>query len=190
MLNRQEIVFIENFLVAFYDIFARHRFYIGVIEEFIIKLTPKDNSPAYTQSQPTPVNHKDDTLVELALLHKYGIIRTLPFSKYASPISAQKNPNGKLRLLVDLKKINNLIPDDYINNNHPVSTLTDAAQHHAGKIYFANWTARKPIIVYKWLTKGQLNHSISQAGLLRTGDLRKDSADHCLPSPTLCGIPR
>ena len=53
--------------------------------------------------------------------------------KNASPSFAQKNPNGKLQLLVDLRKINNLIPDDYINENHPVSTLTDAAQRTAGK---------------------------------------------------------
>ena len=41
-----------------------------------------------------------------------------------------------MRLLVDLRKINNLISDDYINNNHPVSTFTDAAQHMAGKKLF------------------------------------------------------
>ena len=70
------------------------------------------------------------------MLHKYGIITTLPFSKYASPIFAQKKANGKLRLLVDSKKINNLISDDYINNNHPVSTLVNAAQHMAGKKLF------------------------------------------------------
>ena len=70
------------------------------------------------------------------MLHKYGIITTLPFLKYASPIFAQKKPNGKLRLLVDLRKINNLISDDYINNSHPVSTLVDAAQHLAGKKMF------------------------------------------------------
>ena len=29
-----------------------------------------------------------------------------------------------------------MISDDYINNNHPVSTLTDAAQHMAGKRLF------------------------------------------------------
>ena len=74
--------------------------------------------------------------MELALLHKYGIITTLPFSKYASPIFAKKKPNEKLRLLVDLRKINLLIADDYINNNHPVSPLTDAAQHMAGKNLF------------------------------------------------------
>ena len=127
---------IEDLLVEFHDIFARHRFDIGMNEEFKVKLTPKDDSPAYSQSLPAPINLKEDILVELAMLHKYGIITTLPFSKYASPIFAQKKPNGKLRLLVDLRKINNLISDDYINNNHPVSTLVDAAQHLAGKKLF------------------------------------------------------
>ena len=127
---------VENLLVEFHDIFARHRFDIGVNTEFKVQLTPLDNRPAYSQSLPAPINLKDDILVELALLHKYGIITTLPFSKHASPIFAQKKPNGKLRLLVDLRKINTLIADDYINNNHPVNTLTDAAQHMAGKNLF------------------------------------------------------
>ena len=127
---------IEELLVEFHDTFARHRFDTGMNEEFKVKLTPKDDSPAYSQNLPAPINLKEDILVELAMLHKYGIITTLPFSKYASPIFAQKKPNGKLRLLVDLRKINDLISDDYINNNHPVSTLVDAAQHLAGKKLF------------------------------------------------------
>ena len=127
---------VENLYVEFHDIFARHRFDIGINADFKVQLTPLNNGPAYSQSLPGPINLKDDILVELALLHKYGIITTLPFSKYASPIFAQRKPNGKLRLLVDLRKINTLIADDYINNNHPVSTLTDAAQHMAGKNLF------------------------------------------------------
>ena len=134
--NSAEIAQIEELLVEFHDIFARHRFDIGMNEDFKVTLTPKDDSPAYSQSLPTPINLNEDILVELALLHRYGIITTLPFSKYASPIFAQKKHNGKLRFLVDLRKINNLISDDYINNNHPVSTLTDAAQHMAGKRLF------------------------------------------------------
>ena len=136
MLQPTEIARIEDLLVEFHDIFARHRFDIGMNEDFKVKLTTKDDSPAYSQSLPTPINLKEDILVELALLHRYGIITTVPFSKYASPIFAQKKPNGKLQLLVDLRKINNLISDDYINNNHPVSTLTDSAQHMAGKKLF------------------------------------------------------
>ena len=82
------------------------------------------------------IHLKADLIFELALMHKYGTITVLPFSKYASPIFAQRKPNGKLRLLVDLRKINSLIADDYTNNNHPVSTLSDAAQHLAGKSLF------------------------------------------------------
>ena len=109
---------VENLLVEFHDFFARHRFDIGINTEFKVQVTPLDNRPAYSPSLPAPINLKDDILVEVALLHNYGIMSTLPFSKYASPIFAQRKPNGKLCLLVDLRKINTLIADDYINNNH------------------------------------------------------------------------
>ena len=131
--ERQQI---EEILIEFHDIFARHRFDIGTNHEFKVKLTPNDDRPAYSQSLPTPINLKDEITVELALLHKFGIITTQQVSKYASPIFAQRKPNGRLRLLVDLRKINNLITEDYINNIHPVSTLSDAAQHMAGKTLF------------------------------------------------------
>ena len=70
---------VEKLLVEFHDIFARHRFDIGINTEFKVQLTPLDNRPAYSQSLPAPTNLKDDILVELAQLHKYGIITTLPF---------------------------------------------------------------------------------------------------------------
>ena len=44
--------------------------------------------------------------------------------------------NGKLRLIVDLRKMNTLIADEYTNNNHRVNTLSDAAQHLASKSLF------------------------------------------------------
>ena len=37
---------------------------------------------------------------------------------------------------MDLRKIIHLIADDYTNKNYPVSTLSDAAQHLAGKSRF------------------------------------------------------
>ena len=124
---------VENILVEYHDIFARHRMDIGMNTEFKVKLTPKDDKAVYSQSLTMPIHLKEDLIVELTLMHKYGIITVLPFSKYASPIFAQRKPNGKLRVLVDLRKINTLIADDYTNNNHPVSTLSDAAQRLAGK---------------------------------------------------------
>ena len=96
--------------------------------EFKVNITPKDDKAVYSQNQPMPIDLKEDLTVELALMHKYGIITVLPFSNYASTIFVQSKPNGKLRLLVDLRKINSLIADDYTNSNHPVSILSDAAQ--------------------------------------------------------------
>ena len=80
-LTPEDKVKIEDLLVEFHDIFARHRFEIGMNKDFKVKLTPKDDSRAYSQSLPAPINLKEDLLVELVMLHKYDIITTLPFSK-------------------------------------------------------------------------------------------------------------
>ena len=170
---------VEVILVEYHDIFARHRMDIGMNTEFKVELAPKDDKAVYSQNLPMPIHLKEDLIVELALMHKYGIITVLPFSKYASPTFAQRKPNGKLRLLVDLKKINSLIVDDYTNNNHPVKILSDAAQYFSESHYSVNFTALKRITAYRWRTKVRWKclHSISLAELLPTKDLQKVSAD-------------
>ena len=105
--------------------------------EFKVKITPKDDKTVCSQSLPISVFLKDDLIVKLVLMHNYGIITVLPFSRYASPIFAKRKANGKLRLLLDLRKINiHLIADDYTNNSDPFTILPDAAQHLAGKSLF------------------------------------------------------
>ena len=113
----------EDILVGYHNIFARHRWDIGMNTEFKMKLTPKYNKAVNSRRLTLPIHLKEALIAELALMYKYGIITVLPFSKYASPIWAQREPNGKLRLLVDLRKINSLIADVYTNKNHPVSTF-------------------------------------------------------------------
>ena len=49
---------VENLLEDFHDIFARHRFDIGINIEFKVQLTPLDFRPAYSQSFPSPINLK------------------------------------------------------------------------------------------------------------------------------------
>ena len=127
---------LEAAIVKFNDIFARHRSNIGMKTQFKVSLTPKDDKHVHNQILLVPMNLKEDLTV--ALTHLYGIITEQPFSKYASLIFAQRKPIDKLRLLVELRKINGLIADDYINNNHPVSTLSDAAQYLTGKRIFRN----------------------------------------------------
>ena len=136
LLTELEKQAIEDILVVYHDIFARHRMDIGMNTEFKVKSTPKDDKIVYSQNLPKPIHLKNDLVVELVLMHNYGHFTVLPLSKYASPIFAQRKPKGKLRLLLDLRKINSVIADDYANNNHPVSTLWDAAQHLARKSLF------------------------------------------------------
>ena len=103
---------VEELLVKYNSIFARHRFDIGMNTDFKVKLTPEQKEPVYSQSLPTPTNLKDDLLVELALMQEYGTITTFPHSKYSSPIFAQRKPYGKMRILVDLRRINILRKND------------------------------------------------------------------------------
>ena len=68
MLQQDESTRIEDILVEFYDIFARHRLDICMNEEFKVKLTPKHDSLAYSQNLPTAITVEEDIIVELALL--------------------------------------------------------------------------------------------------------------------------
>ena len=49
---------LEQTIVEYNDIFARHRLDIGINNSFKVKLTPKDERPIYTQSLPVPINLK------------------------------------------------------------------------------------------------------------------------------------
>ena len=136
LLTETETQAVENILLEYHNIFARHRMDIRLNTEFQVKLTQKKDKPVYRRNLPMPMHLKKDLIGELAIMHKYGFITVLPFSKYARPILAQRKPNGILRLLVDLRGINPLIGADYINNIHSVSTSSDAAQHFAAKSLF------------------------------------------------------
>ena len=135
--NQEQKQQIEALLLKYHHIFARHRLDIGANEEFKVKLTPENDKPMYTQGPPTPIHYRVEVLVELALLQYWGVITTLTYSKYSSPIFAVRKPSGKLRILVDLRRINHLIRHDYDNHNFPIATLADVNSHLAGKKYFA-----------------------------------------------------
>ena len=50
---------VEDILVEYHDIFARHRMDIGMNREFKVKLTPKDDTAVYIQSLPLPIHLKE-----------------------------------------------------------------------------------------------------------------------------------
>ena len=113
---------IEDLLLRYHHhIFARHRLDIGANHDFRIKLTPENDKPIYTQGPPTPIHLRDEILVELALLQYWGVITTLQYFKYSSPIFAVRKPSRKLRLLEDLRCISYLIRHD--NDNHNFQSL-------------------------------------------------------------------
>ena len=66
----------EQLLVEFNDIFTRQRLDIGYTHKFSVKLTPDTNRPVYSKTQRTSFHLKDDLLIELALLQRYGVITT------------------------------------------------------------------------------------------------------------------
>ena len=68
---------VERFLVKYH-----HWLDIGTNNEYKISLTPKHDKMTHARSLLTSMNLKDETLVETALQQEYGIIRTLPISKY------------------------------------------------------------------------------------------------------------
>ena len=127
---------VEHLLVKYSDIFAKHRFDVGYNSELQIKLTPEHQRPLYTQGPPTPIHLRKELTIELALMHYFGLITTLSQSKYSSPLFAHRKPSGKLRMLIDLRRINHSLKNDYLNTNFPISNMTDASNHFAGKNLF------------------------------------------------------
>ena len=125
--------------------------------DFKVKLTPQHEEPVYSQSLPTPTNLKDDLLVELALMQEYGIITTLPYSKYSSPIFAQRKRNGKLRILVDLRRINHLIKNDYGEHNHQSQLFQTLLNTWPGKNISVNLIVPRPTIAIQWQMSSQCN---------------------------------
>ena len=70
----------EDFVVDYLDIFARHRMNVETYTEFKMKLTPRDDIAVYSQNLPMPIRLKEDLIVEMALMHKYGIIAVVNFA--------------------------------------------------------------------------------------------------------------
>ena len=148
--NKQQRI--EQFLVKYRQLFARNRLHIGINTRHRIEFMPRLDDPIYAQSLPTPSNMKTDILGKVALIQQYGLITTLPFSKYFLPCSAQRNPIGKSRLLVGFKGTNNLTKHDFNEHYHPVTTIADAARHMAGKKCFVSWIFLRLTTAFRWLT--------------------------------------
>ena len=183
LLTKSEEQAIEIVLVDYHYIFARHRMDIGMNTELKLRLTRRDDKSVYSEHLSTSIHLKGDLFVELVPMHKYGIITVLPFSNYTSLIFAKRKSNGKIRLLVDLRKINSLSAEYYTYNNHPVSTLPDTAQHLAGKslFYKLNCSQAYHCLQMAAQRSGEVLAFKFSSKLSPTKDVRKALSNLCLP---------
>ena len=74
LLTQTEKHAVENILIEYQEIFAKHRMDVGMNTELKVRLTPKDDKAVYSQSLPRPIHLKEDIIVEIALVHKNRII--------------------------------------------------------------------------------------------------------------------
>ena len=106
----------QNLLVNYNSNFARHWSGLLINMDCFIKLTPEHTQLEYTPYLSTPIQLRDEMLIELALMQDYEIITTLLFSKYSSPLLAPQTLSGKLRILIDLRRINHFLRQNYTIN--------------------------------------------------------------------------
>ena len=152
LLTETEKQAIEDFLVNYHDIFARQRMDIGMNTEFKLKLTPKNDKAVYSQSLLMLIHLESDLIVQLASIAQVWTHHSTAFLQVHKPHFGQRKPNGKLRLLVDLRKINSLIGNDYTNKNHPVAPCQKQHNFWQGSHCSANQIAPKLTTVCRWRT--------------------------------------
>ena len=76
---------------------------IWVTKQLKIKLMPE-----HVQSPPAPFHVRHQSFIQLTLLQYFNIKTTLSHPKCSSPIFALRKSSGKLRVLVNLRRVNHL----------------------------------------------------------------------------------
>ena len=80
---------IQDILV---EIFERQRVEMRLKTQLNVKLTRKEHKTFYSQSLPMLFHLQEGLIIELALMHKFGIITVMLFSKYTSPNFVLRKP--------------------------------------------------------------------------------------------------
>ena len=132
-LTAEQIQEMQKLLVENKDNFAKHRINVGYNTELKVKLTPEHDLPVYIQSPPKLIHLRNKILFWLALMQYYGIVTRLPHSNYSSLIFVQRKSSGKMRILIDPRRVNHFLRNDYSNKIFPITDMTDAVYHFAGK---------------------------------------------------------
>ena len=153
--------------------------------KFKVKPTPKYDKAIYSKSLPMPIHLKQDLIVQLDWCIDMGSSQCFISLNTQAPV-LQREPNGKLRLFGDLRKIKTLIADDYTSSNHPVSTLSDAVQQLSGKSLFCKLDCSEVQRCLQMAGQCECLHSNLPARFLHTKDLHQVLADQHLHFQTSC----
>ena len=181
---------VEDIPVEYHDIFAGHTTDIGMNTDFKVKLTPNKVKAVYSQSTSMLIHSKEDLIVELAFTHKAQVWD--PYSStlliVREPPFAQKKNQRKIKSFCGPheKYISNCRKS--IKNFHPVSSLSDAAQHMAEKPLFCKLGCSQAYHCLQIRTNSQLIYlgSILLAEPQPTKELSKVSADLCVLLQASC----
>ena len=92
LLTETEKQAVEDILVEYHDIFARHRLDIGMNTEFKVKLTPKDDKVVYSQNLPLRIHLKEDLIVDSPLCTNMGSSQCYRSQKLQAPYLHRVNP--------------------------------------------------------------------------------------------------
>ena len=84
VLNADQKRQLEEFLVEYHDVFAKHRFDVGYNTELKIKLTPEHPLPVYVQGPPAPIHLRDEILIQFALSQNAKTLKQLHCIRYTA----------------------------------------------------------------------------------------------------------
>lgn len=138
-LNSEERISIERLCAKFSDIFylPGDKLTTTDIYEQSISLKP-NTEPIYTKSYRLPYVHKGELKKQLDKMLSEGIIEPSK-SEWSSPVllvPKKSNSDGerKWRLVIDYRKLNNVIQDD----KFPLPNITEVLDSLSGSVYFSH----------------------------------------------------
>ena len=152
---------VENILVEYHDLIARHRLDIRMNTEFKVRLIPKDDKAVCSQSIPMPIHLKEDLIVELALCTNMGLSQSDLSRNMQVPFLHSENPTENyISLWISGKSTPTL---QMIILTIVTQLAFCQTQHNTwqGNLYSANLTALGLIIVCRERNNGQWKSLLS-----------------------------
>ncbi|KAJ8046478.1 hypothetical protein HOLleu_05158 [Holothuria leucospilota] len=126
--NVQNVKFFNAFPDQFSDSF-------GVIKGYQHKIKLKsDARPVQQKLRPLPLAAREKVSAELARLEKDGVIeRVTDATEWVSPIVVAYKKSGKVRICVDLRKVN----EQVVVDKHPLPNIEEMFSNLRGAKYFS-----------------------------------------------------